>query len=260
MSDVHFEILSPLRLDRREDARKIFEIWAENAPRFFPDRYGRYEPLRQHFSLASLEEAIRTWEYNFLTKRNAPRKLESSVFMQYGPRRDHSTWTINLRKIEDFEQPAFCSLLECAAVAFAADFGFIHRLTAGGMSRGLASGTTGYLDTARTEDYMYVASHVLSSFVPDIYWMTVFGRPYVELFGRERLLSCPAHRVQELDNGAIVLQLTPELTDTETREAAFDRAAEDARKHLDSDVLFDPAKGKDHPYRVPEFSWGPIPH
>jgi len=258
MSDVYFEILSPLPLNRHQDARKLFQIWAENAPRFFPDRSGPYEPLRHRFSLSSLDEAIRTWEFFFLVKRVAAPKLEASIFMQYGPHRQHSTWSIGLKKARDFEQPAFCKMLEYSAAAFSADFGFIHGIAETEMSRGLANGTMGFLDTETREKHLYVTSHVLWKFVPDIYWMTVFGKPYVELFSRERLLSCPAHRVQEMDNGSIVIQLTPELTDAAADEAAFERARQCARDHLDNDAFFDPLKGPDYQYRVPEFVWGPI--
>ena len=90
--------------------------------------------------------------------------------------------------------------------------------------------------------------------------MTVFGKPYVDLFSRERILSCPAHRVQEMDNGSIIVQLTPELRDTAAEEAAFERARQDARNHLNNDAFFDPIKGPDYQYRVPEFSWAPILH
>jgi len=260
MSDVYFEILSPLPLNRPQDARKLFQIWAETAFQFFPDRSGLYEPLRHHFSLSSLEEAIRIWEFVFFVERRAPPKLRGSIFMQYGPHREHSNWNIGLKNVKDFEQPAFCKMLECAAAAFSADFGFIHRITEMDMSRGLASDTTGFLDTARTEKHLFVPGHVLKRFVPDIYWMTVFGKPYVDLFSRERLLSCPAHRVQEMDNGSIIVQLTPELRDTAAEEAAFERARQDARNHLNNDAFFDPLKGPDYQYRVPEFSWGPILH
>ena len=64
--------------------------------------------------------------------------------------------------------------------------------------------------------------------------------------------------MKELDNGSIVVQLTPELKDTTAEEAAFERARQEARNHLNNDAFFDPAKGLDYRYRVPEFVWGPI--
>jgi hypothetical protein len=207
-----------------------------------------------------LDEAIRTWEDSFLAKRIAPPKLEAGISMQYGPHRMHSTWTIDLENLKDFEQPAFCKLLECSATAFSSDFGFIHTITETEISRGRANGSISYLDMAKTEKMLFLATHLLNKCLPDIYWTTVFGKPYVELFSRERLLSCPAYRVKELDNGSIVVQLTPELKDIAAEEAAFERARQDARNHLNSDAFFDPAKGLDYRYRVAEFVWGPIVH
>ena len=180
--------------------------------------------------------------------------------MQYGPHRDHSIWTIVLNKLKDFEQPPFSDLLERAACAFAADFGFIHRITNAEMSRGRANGTISFLDTAHTEKHLFLVTHDLNKYLPDIYWLTVFGRPYVQLFSRERLLSCPAYGVKELEDGSIVVQLTPELKDITSEEAAFERVRQEARNHLNNDAFFDLAKGLDYRYRVPEFVWGPIFH
>jgi len=220
MSDVFFEILSPLPLNRQQDARKLFQLWAENAINFLPDRWGLYEPLRHHFSMSSLEEAIRTWEFHFFVEKTASPKIEGSIAMQYGPHREHSVWSISL-DVKDFDQRTFCKLLQRSAAAFSADLGLIHTITEAETSRGRAHGSISFLDAAETEKYLHVAGLMLKKCLPDIYWTTVFGKPYVELFSRERLLSCPAHRIKELDSGAIVVQLTPDLKDVEAEEAAF---------------------------------------
>jgi hypothetical protein len=258
MSDVFFEILSPLPLNRHQDARELFQLWSENAFQFLPNRWGLYEPLRNHFSMSALDEAIRTWEFMFFVKRTVSPKLEGRIDMQYGPHREHSIWKVSLKNVKDFDQPAFCKLLERSAAVFSADFGFIHRITETEMPRGQANGSISFLDTAHTEKNLFVATRTLNQCVPDIFWTTVFGRPYVELFSRERLLSCPAHRIKELESGAIVIQLTPELKDIDAEEAAFERVRQEARNHLNHDVIFDLAKGLDYQYRVPEFTWGPI--
>src|SRR5882757_6757942 len=94
----------------------------------------------------------------------------------------------------------------------------------------------GFLDTGRTEKNLFVTTHDLSKYVPDVYWTTIFGAPYVKLFSREKLLSAPAHRVEELENGSVVLQLTPDLRDTVTDEAAFEGVRKAVKDHLDSDA------------------------
>jgi hypothetical protein len=258
MTDVFFQILSPLPLNRHQDARKLFKLWADKAAHFLPNRWGLYEPLRHHFSLSALDDAIRTWEFCYYVKRTAAPKLESSIHMQYGPHREHSIWTIGLKRIKDFDQHVFQQLLECSASTFAADLGFIHTITDSEIPRSLPNQSVGFLDSAHTEKHLFLFTLLLNKCLPDIYWMTVFGRPYVQLFSRERLLSCPAYRVKELDSGSIVVQLTPELKDITTEEAAFEQVRQDARNHLNNDAFFDLAKGMDYRYRVPEFVWGPI--
>lgn len=261
MSDVSFRILSPLPLNRDQDVRKVMQLWADKAPGFLPDRWGYSEPLRRHFSMEGLDDALRKWEFGLLLKRVAPPKLGGSI-SPGGERHDaHSSWSIFLSRLRDFEQAAFCNLLEASAPALSADLGLVHWVTEAETAKGVASETVSFGNaTLRTLKNLFVYTRVLRKYLPDIYWTTVFGKPYVDLFSRDRILSCPAHRVRELDNGSILLQLTPELTDTATEEAAFERIRQLARNHLGADAFFDPAKGADYQYQVPQFAWRPVLH
>jgi hypothetical protein len=260
MNEVFFEILSPMPLDSREEARKLFSIWSKNAPQFFPDRSGVREPLRRPFSLASLEEALDDWKFQFLLKRVSTPKLESSILMQYGPHKLHSTWTLTLKSVNDFDPGSFGKLLRAAAQAFSPDFGFIHSITAAETARGPSNGSITFLETSRKAKNLFVTTHILKRYIPDIYWTTIFGGQYVELFSRSRLLSAPVHYVEELSNGSIVLQLTPKLTDILADESHFERVRQAVRVHLCADAFFDPDKGQQHVYRVPQFTWKPQLH
>lgn len=46
---------------------------------------------------------------------------------------------------------------------------------------------------------------------PEINWMVLFGRPYIDLFGKEKLLSTPCHSVRIIGDSVIALQLTEHL-------------------------------------------------
>jgi hypothetical protein len=39
---------------------------------------------------------------------------------------------------------------------------------------------------------------------PGLYWLNFFGRPYLDLIGRERLLSAPAYEVTPIDDGVLI--------------------------------------------------------
>lgn len=238
----------------------LFSMWEKNAPAFFPDRSGVTEPLRRPFSLTSLEDVLDEWKFQFLLKRISSPKLESTIMMQYGPHRLHSTWTLSLKKIKDFDQVSFGKLMRAAAQSLLPDFGFIHSITTAETERGLSSGSISFLDSSRKTKSLFVTTHILRRYIPDIYWTTVFGRQYVQLFSRSRLLSSPVHRIEELDNGSVLLQLTPKLTDIFADELHFESLRETVRAHLGANSFFDPDKGPRHVYQVPQFTWEPRLH
>jgi hypothetical protein len=39
---------------------------------------------------------------------------------------------------------------------------------------------------------------------PGLYWLNFFGAPYVDLMGRERLLTAPAYEVKPVDDGVLI--------------------------------------------------------
>ncbi|HSP81384.1 MAG TPA: hypothetical protein VLQ93_22895 [Myxococcaceae bacterium] len=55
--------------------------------------------------------------------------------------------------------------------------------------------------------------------VYEVCWLNVFGRKLVEKVGRERMLSAPAWRVEELPDGAVLLVTRPTAADFASEEA-----------------------------------------
>jgi hypothetical protein len=258
MTPIFFEILSPLPLNRKADALKLFAVWAKDAPDTLPDRIGSHEPLRQEFSIASLEDALRNWEHHVLLKRVAKPKLTSSVFMQHGPHRRHSTWSIAMSDRKHIDMQSIEDLISTSSVEFSADFGFIHEPNGLDTDLGLATGSIAFLDVKRSTKSLFLTTHMLKKYLPDIYWITVFGKPYVELFSRERLLSAPVFRVRELNNGSILMKLFNDSSFCEPE--AYENRKQSVKKHLLENAFFDLSKGANHEYTTPEFHWGEIMH
>lgn len=64
----------------------------------------------------------------------------------------------------------------------------------------------------------------VSRYLPGLYWLNFFGRPYCALMGKERLLTAPAHKTKEIDSGVLLLLAadpkawnTPEYSASEKR-------------------------------------------
>jgi hypothetical protein len=73
--------------------------------------------------------------------------------------------------------------------------------------------------------------------VYEVFWLNVFGPKLVEAIGRERVLSTPAHRVEVLPNGAVLLVLWPTAAGFASDEARLAQAR--AHAHLRPDLDFD---------------------
>ncbi|NOK14273.1 hypothetical protein [Corallococcus exercitus] len=71
----------------------------------------------------------------------------------------------------------------------------------------------------------------------ELFWLNIFGPNLVESVGRERMLSTPAHLVEELPNGSILLVLWPTAAEFASEEARVVQAR--AHVHLRQDLDFD---------------------
>ncbi|QAT85484.1 hypothetical protein EJ065_3924 [Corallococcus coralloides] len=102
--------------------------------------------------------------------------------------------------------------------------------------------------------------------VYELCWLNVFGPKLVETVGRERMLSTPAHLVEELPNGSVLLVLRPTAADFAGEEARVAQAR--AHVHLRPELDFDtvlrtlrersaalaPVEPRFHPDLAPLFS------
>jgi hypothetical protein len=73
--------------------------------------------------------------------------------------------------------------------------------------------------------------------VYEVFWLNVLNPRLVETVGRERMLSTPAHRVEELPNGSILLVTWPTAADYAREEARQAQAR--AHAHLRPDLDFE---------------------
>ncbi|QRK07381.1 hypothetical protein JQX13_46395 [Archangium violaceum] len=73
----------------------------------------------------------------------------------------------------------------------------------------------------------------------EVCWLNVFGPKLVETVGRERMLSTPAHRVEELPTGSVLIVTWPTVADFASKEARLAQAR--AHAHLRPDLDYDTA-------------------
>ena len=87
-----------------------------------------------------------------------------------------------------------------------------------------------YVYDPMESDARYFGRSGLGVGLRDLYWLTVFGAPYVRIVGYERLLECPAAAVEALTPEMISLRLTPAFP--ARNGAALRKASDRARAHI----------------------------
>jgi len=251
---VILEILSPLQLMDRHDGENVLQLWETHLSDFLPDRIGNWEPIDRPFDLGNLDAALDSWKWPFLAAKDRP-KVNCSIWMRKNARQQlHSTLIWEFYEKLDV-QNALLPFLKAAAPRLNADFACIHLLTAAEIDRGRANRTVTALDKKATRFNFFVASKDLQRRIPDLYWTTILGKPYVKMFGKEHLLSTPAYRVEALSQEMVMLQISKQLSDVSDGAATFSSARERAVAHLGEESFFRPTAEAVGSYRAPEFAF-----
>lgn len=254
--EVEVDILTPRRLLSREDGEDVLNLLC-SFPSLMPEKWNTYEPIRTAFDPADYGSVLDTWGDVFLWKRRRP-KTEGFVWSAWSVRDKTGSMrvTVDAAKADVY---SLRLLLEQSATRFRPHFAYIHMLTERDIPIGRLTGTVGCLDPQRQRYHLGVTGWELERNIPDLYWVTVFGAPYVKLFGKERVLSAPAYAVREIGGGCVYLQLSESIFDLETDYEIVNGVRQAVKKHLDCDAFFDPGVTEDHVYNVPELKLEPIP-
>jgi hypothetical protein len=255
MNELTLSILTKQKIDSVESGKCMMNSLCESAPEFLPEKIGNCEPLRDSFDSQRFTEL---WTDPFLWKHKKPR-CEGSAWFHSSVL--HSNLHLDLLPSHgkpqfDYVQ-AMARLLNNWTQLLRPDFGYVHLLSATEIAAEKATklGTVTALDPANRRHCLTVTSHTLKKYIPELYWVTVFGAPYVELFGRERLINAPAFLAEEIADGIVQLQLTKDIEDLESRPEEVARRRMVIKEYLGSDAFFNPVRSHDAQYQTPEFSF-----
>lgn len=208
------------------DAGERFLRYVETElPEFVPEKFDSTEPLLRDYDSDNLSEVLGVWGASFFWKRRQPRligrvwsgsaNVHDAVYISA---QDVTASLIGSDSLVDFVV-GFDKL-------FRVEIGYIHLTT-----------------PSQTEDRDFYIRHVLpftrgltvhdlKRGLPGMCWGMLFGESYVNLIGRETLLSAPAYRVFELFGRGVFLQLTSDMFDLVSDCQGVDRVRTDVVNHI----------------------------
>ena len=71
----------------------------------------------------------------------------------------------------------------------------------------------GIYGSMRLMDDLYTIPTDLTVRLPNVPWLSIYGPPYVEMFGEDRILAAPFWKVWKLESGHVIAQLTEHIDD-----------------------------------------------
>ncbi|RKH31891.1 hypothetical protein [Corallococcus sicarius] len=157
-------------------------------------------------------------------------QMSLALYLGFAPRRPRLNVSLNVQPLSLFAEVERCrrfvEMVRAWADSYPAPYASAHS-----MADDQLSGAPGF---GRDDE---VANRDGFDKVYELYWFNIFGPKLVESVGRERMLSTPAHLVEELSNGAILLVLWPTAADFASDESRVAQAR--AHVHLRPDLDFD---------------------
>jgi hypothetical protein len=247
------QLLVKERIASKDEFRKLVQLLVEH-PGFTPQRWNTFEPVRRVFDVDDIDPVIDAYDLVFFWKRKKP-ALRGCIFGNEATYSNRKHGFILIDTYAGFDVVKLYELASSVCRCFDVHFGYVHEPHIDEVELGKANGTM--LGPIPGEDdlSLTVSTHRLRRYIPNLYWQTIFGEPYVTLFGRDKLLSAPVHIVTEMESGCICLQLTPEIGDIRSDYVAFDQLRQRVKQHLNPNAFFQMNMPLRHRFEVPDFGF-----
>ena len=209
----------------------VHKQW-ELLPMYRPEKWT--EPVSQHFDITSFEKI---WPKEILNGLSCWKKTgKNRATGSWSPRKGSDATKANHASLDlsvhnTLHQQELLNALKELGIFLETDYAFLdayaHQYR-----------PTGWDNEMVRWGLFYPTTYTLRHWLPDMTWATVFGPAYVKLFGKEKLLSTPAHHVEDLGQECVFIQLTPSLGDLFEKFDEVMEAREVAKQHLGYECFF----------------------
>lgn len=231
-------ILSVKSFRKSADYLAAVKLQCDMLPEYMPNKWDVKDPIKQIFDPDDLKRLIYPngntdniwWRRTEKTKATGRWGVRWNSYLGLS---DSTHATIDISVHESTQQVKLIQYMKAASVLNEANFACID---------GIAEE---YIKFAELSDYSHpggtgvmVSTHALRHWLPDMPWAVVFGPAYVRMFGKERLLTCPAYKVEDIGEEMVFIQLTLNMEDIYTKYDEVMQARAEAKRHLGEECFF----------------------
>jgi hypothetical protein len=255
MHELVTEVLTRADLTLYEQKLAAVKVVVDACPALSPHLYGTYEPLKLRFHPAEIDTFVAEWQNglsgSIYWKTRSP-EIEGGFSANSFDEAIHG-WLTLWSDRNDVDYKCFVRCMLKGADLSCADFAFTHVVVESDIRANAGTRCYFRLDPKRDKWALHTFTHDLRRYIPELYWGSVFGLPYIAMFGRKRLLSAPAPVVEELSYGGIYLQLSDDPFDLLSDYEDVNAVRGAVKSHLGGNAFYDKELPEDHQYDVPSF-------
>ena len=229
-------------LGRESTARQFFGGSSRLGGVYVPEKWGTDETTPNAFDPKRVGDVVEKWTMPTKAKRlffhrKQPVEIQMSFSIDRFPRAKFNTFSACVRD-KYFESPGKMHeyldfVIELSSI-FAIDYGVIAQIT-----------------QKRRQSAIFTPAERLEG----IYWANFFGRPYIEFFGRDKLLATPCHEVRVINDDLILLQAAESPYKSEMLET--DDVVNSIKAYLNQNSFAGP-NFPNQPCAVPEFDFSDV--
>ncbi len=239
-----------------DDARLIAHVFRtlSDYSEFTPKKYGVYEPLRGTFDPAAGDDFYGTLLNSPpIHWTSASRRVGGSICPRTGKGKESASISVYINADGYDSAYNLCEVLKRLARGISVHYGMVHGLCQPEIHKGILSHTV--MDIPPNPPHLAVSRGTLVRCLPELYWVNIFGSEYIKIFGRDRVLSAPASKVEELPGNTFLVQVCQKIEDLFEKYEHINAIREDIKSHLCKDSFFDYEMTSKKTYRVPDLGW-----
>jgi hypothetical protein len=241
---IESQLFTTRHLGRRDVGEQFTDLIFRYDDIYVPERWDTEDRsrLRRSFDQSSVPELLDEWikseEWKTLVfERKRPKPVQMLVDMQRFARAKFNGVSAYLHQallIAPALQKQFLNFMIEMSVLVHADYGFVA-----------------HTQQERRQSPILTPAERL----PGIYWANFFGRPYIEFFGRDKLLNTPCYEVREINDDLILLLTADSFNAPEMIES--DEEVSKVKAYLNQNA-FAGANFPQESCAVPLFNFGDV--
>lgn len=235
MIEYNLWIESPFSFTKAQDFLRAVSLQCQILPTYMPMKWGWTEP-KTPFDPTHIEQLVfdNGDVDNVFWKRTGKNRATGA----WMPNRKGRHGSTNINVYGTTSQEELLAYIKVASQYFEADISVLDSCAERYKEIGMLNG---YAPSASTL-YLRTIYHWL----PDMPWAVVFGPAYIHMFGKERVLSTPAYKVEDLGPDMVFIQLTSRMEDIHKDYEGVMAARALAKKHLGAECFFNPERAYDY--------------